>query len=132
MHLSLRVLLRLGLSKKTGAERISLNAPKRLALHKPSGNHILTMKPTTIKMHRPETRLDRSEYLVRAHEFAKRGEDLPHTKLDRAMLDDIKSAIKQRESLRQYIANNLSNDGLARRFGVHKRTIERAIHENRL
>lgn len=90
------------------------------------------MKPTTIKMHRPETRLDRSEYLVRAHEFAKRGEDLPHTKLDRAMLDDIKSAIKQRESLRQYIANNLSNDGLASRFGVHKRTIARAIHENRL
>jgi transcriptional regulator GlxA family with amidase domain len=48
------------------------------------------------------------------------------------MLDDIKSAIKQRDNLRKHIANNLSNEGLARRFGVHRRTIERAIHENRL
>jgi transcriptional regulator GlxA family with amidase domain len=86
----------------------------------------------SIKMHRPENRLDRSEYLVRAHEFAKRGEELPQTKLDQAMLDDIKSAIKQRDNLRKHIANNLSNEGLARRFGVHRRTIERAIHENRL
>lgn len=90
------------------------------------------MKSTAIKMHRPEKRLERSEYLVRAREFAKRGDELPQTKLDRAMLDDIKSAIKQRESLRQYISNNLSNEGLARRFGVHVRTIERAIHEGRL
>jgi hypothetical protein len=87
------------------------------------------MKTEAIKMHRSENRLERSEYLVRARELAMRGEDLPHTKLDKAMLDDIKSAIKQRENLRQYIANNLSNEGLARRFGVHRRTIERAIQD---
>ncbi len=115
-----------------GAERMSLDAPNGHAPARTKRRSHYTMKSNVIKMHRPEGRLERSEYLVRAREFAKRGEELPQTKLDRAMLDDIKSAIKQRESLRQYISNNLSNEGLARRFGVHVRTIERAIHEGRL
>ena len=111
---------------------MSLDAPNGHAPRGPQRSRNYTMKSTVIKMYRPEGRLERAEYLVRAREFAKRGEELPQTKLTQATLDEIKSAIKQRDSLRQYIANNLSNDGLARRFGVHIRTIERAIHEGRL
>lgn len=80
-----------------------------------------------IKMHRPQGRLERGEYLSRAREFAKRGQDLPQTKLLDLEIEAIRSAAKQRENLRTYIRENLSNEALARQFGVHVRTIEKVL-----
>lgn len=70
-------------------------------------------------------RLARDEYLLRAIEFAARGEQLPQTKLTKDNVIDIKSALVQRENLRQYINENLTNKALAHRFNVHHRTIEK-------
>ena len=71
--------------------------------------------------------MDRREYLQRASEFAARGQDLPQTKLLDIDVISIRSAVRQRESLKQHIRDNLSNEALARQFGVHVRTIEKAI-----
>ena len=73
----------------------------------------------------PTTRLKRDEYLSRASEFAVRGQDLPQTKLIDLDVLAIRSAVKQRENLRKYIKDNLSNEALAKKFGVHTRTIEK-------
>lgn len=72
-------------------------------------------------------RLDRSEYLARAREFAATGSALPQTKLLPEHVEDIRSAVKQRDSLRKYIQENLTNEAIANRLGVHKRTIEKVI-----
>jgi len=80
-----------------------------------------------LKMHRPDGRMERNEYLSRAREFCARGIDLPQTKILDEEKDKIKSAIKQRNALRQYIKDNLSNEALANSFGVKVRTIEKAI-----
>lgn len=69
--------------------------------------------------------MTRAEYLVRCREFVKRGEDLPQTKIADADVEAIKSAFRQREELRAYIRENLSNEALAARYGVHRRTIEK-------
>lgn len=78
-----------------------------------------------MKQTRPEGRLDRAEYLLRAREFAPRGQDLPQTKLLDLEVASIRSAVRQREKLRQHIADNLSNKALAQQYGVSLRTIER-------
>ena len=70
-------------------------------------------------------RLTRDEYLLRAREFAPRGQDLPQTKLLELEVAAIRSAVRQREKLRQHIADNLSNKALAKQYGVSLRTIER-------
>jgi len=71
--------------------------------------------------------LNRKEYQLRAREFAIRGEELPHAKL---CIDDvlaIRNAKLMRDALRAEVINNLSNDALASKYGVHKRTIERVL-----
>jgi hypothetical protein len=79
---------------------------------------------------RKEKALDREEYISRAREFAKRGQDLPQTKLLDLEVHSIKSAARQREKLRAYIKDNLSNAALAAQYGVHVRTIEKILqHE---
>ena len=80
------------------------------------------MKPSTSIF---KERLTRDEYLLRAREFAPRGQDLPQTKLLDLEVVAIKSAARQREKLRQHIADNLSNKALAKQYGVSLRTIER-------
>lgn len=79
------------------------------------------------KMTRSDKRMERGEYLCRTKEFAKRGQELPHTKLLDLDVVTIRSAAKQRENLRKYIKENLSNDALAVKFGVHVRTIEKIM-----
>lgn len=69
--------------------------------------------------------LERSEYLLRARELAVRGQDLPQAKLLDLDVVAIRSAVKQRESLRKHIRDNLSNEALAKQFGVSVRAIER-------
>ena len=78
-----------------------------------------------MKQTRPDGRLDRAEYLLRAREFAPRGQDLPQTKLLDLEVAAIRSAVRQREKLRQHIADNLSNKALAKQYGVSLRAIER-------
>lgn len=80
-----------------------------------------------MKQSRPDQVLERGEYLSRAREFAARGLDLPQTKLGPDEVEAIRSAVKQRENMRRYIADNLSNEALASKFGVHRRTIEKAL-----
>lgn len=71
--------------------------------------------------------LDRAEYLVRARELAPRGADLPQSRLSDDDVADIRSAARQREALRQHIRDNLSNEALARKLGVHVRTVEKVL-----
>lgn len=80
-----------------------------------------------VKPARREGVLDRDEYLLRARELAPRGQDLPQAKLLDLDVVAIRSAARQRENLRQYIRDNLSNEALARQFGVHVRTIEKVL-----
>lgn len=76
---------------------------------------------------RREGVLDRDEYLLRARELAPRGQALPQSKLQEDGVEAIRSAARQRENLRQHIRDNLSNEALARKFGVHVRTIEKVL-----
>ena len=78
-----------------------------------------------MKLHRPENVLERGEYLSRARELAPRGQDLPQAKLIDLDVIAIRSAVVQRQNLRNHIAQNLRNEALAQKFGVHVRTIEK-------
>lgn len=69
--------------------------------------------------------LPRDEYVLRARELAPRGQALPQAKLLDLDVVTIRSAMRQREALRKHIRENLSNEALARQFGVHVRTIEK-------
>lgn len=71
--------------------------------------------------------MNRDDYLMRAHEFALRGEELPQTKLNVDAIREIRAAQEKREDLRLHIKENLSNEALAKKFNVHVRTIEKAI-----
>lgn len=71
--------------------------------------------------------MNRAEYQIRVREFQTRGMDLPQSKLMDLDICAIRSAAKQRENLRQYIRDNLTNEALARKFGVHVRTIEKVL-----
>lgn len=71
--------------------------------------------------------MERREYLLRARELAPRGQALPQAKLLDLDVVAIRSAARQRESLRQHIRDNLSNEALACQFGVHVRTIEKVL-----
>jgi hypothetical protein len=72
-------------------------------------------------------RMSRGEYLSRTREVARRGQDLPQTKLLDLDVVEIRSAARQREALRKHIRENLSNEALAAKFGVHVRTIEKIM-----
>lgn len=73
---------------------------------------------------RPGT-VDRDTYLKNAIGNAKRGQELPQAKLLDLDVIDIRSAARQRENLRKFISENLSNAALAKKYGVHVNTIER-------
>ena len=76
---------------------------------------------------RREGTMDRREYLQRARELAPRGQELPQAKLLDLQVGEIRSAARQREALRKHIRDNLSNEALAKQFGVHVRTIEKVL-----
>jgi hypothetical protein len=76
---------------------------------------------------RRDKHVSRSEYLLNARANAPRGVELPQTKLLPLDIGEIRSAARQRTKLRQYIADNLSNDALAKKFGVHRRTVEKVL-----
>lgn len=83
-------------------------------------------KHTIGRLRRPGT-VDRHTYLQTARQNAPRGQELPHTKLLALDIVSIRSAAKQRENLRQHIRENLSNEALAKQYGVHVKTIEKVL-----
>lgn len=76
---------------------------------------------------RPDGVLSRQEWSLRSAEFCPKGQDAPHAKLLDLDVISIRSAAKQRENLRKYIAENLSNEALAAKFCVHIRSIEKIL-----
>lgn len=71
--------------------------------------------------------MDRREYIQTARLHAKRGAELPQAKLTEGDVRAILAARDERVRLRQLIADQLSNDALAARYGVHPRTIEKVL-----
>jgi len=71
--------------------------------------------------------MNMTEYRQRQREFSARGMDLPQSKLTPLEVEAIRSAAAQRERLREHIRKNLSNEALAREFGVHVRNIEKVL-----
>jgi hypothetical protein len=80
-----------------------------------------------MRQHRPDSVLERSEYLSRARSMALRGQELNHAKLLDIDVVSIRSAAKQRENLKKHIRENLSNEALAKAYGVHVRTVEKVL-----
>lgn len=76
---------------------------------------------------RREGVMQRSEWSLRAREFCARGTELPQTKLLPLDIGTIRSASRQRQALLKHIRENLSNEALAKQFGVHVRTIEKVL-----
>jgi plasmid maintenance system antidote protein VapI len=52
---------------------------------------------------------------------------LPQSKLTPLEIDAIRSAARQRDSLRRHIRDELSNAALARKMGVHVSAIEKVL-----
>lgn len=71
--------------------------------------------------------LERHEWQARAREMAARGQDLPQAKLLEIDVISIRSAQRQRVKLLRYIRDNLSNEALAKAYGVHVRTLEKVL-----
>lgn len=71
--------------------------------------------------------MNRDDYLMRAYEFAPRGEAVKHSSLKEANILEIRAAVEKREDLRAHIVESLSNEALAKKFGVHVSTIEKVI-----
>lgn len=80
-----------------------------------------------MKATRPDHRLERGEYLSRSREFALRGQDLPQAKLLDLDVIEIRSMKRQRESLLKHIRDNLSNEAICKRYGIHPRTLEKIM-----
>ena len=71
--------------------------------------------------------LNRDEWEQRRTEYVARGQALNAEKLHDLDVIAIRSAKKQREALLKHIRENLSNAAIARQFGVHERTIQKAV-----
>ena len=72
--------------------------------------------------------MNRDDYLIRAYEFAPRGRDLPQSKLTDAQVIEIRAARTKRLDLLAHIREQLSNEALALRMGVHVRTVEKVLN----
>lgn len=71
--------------------------------------------------------MELEEFRRRQREFQPRGMDLPQSKLTPLEVDAIRSAKRQRENLLKHIRENLTNEALAKAFGVHRRTVEKVL-----
>lgn len=71
--------------------------------------------------------MNRDDYLMRAYEFAPRGQALPQAKLKDEQVMEIRAAREKRLDLLAHIREQLSNEALARRLGVHIRTVEKVL-----
>lgn len=71
--------------------------------------------------------VDRHTYVQAARQNALRGQELTQSKLLEMDVADIRSAHRQRIKMLDYIRNNLSNEALAKKHGVHVRNIEKIV-----
>ena len=71
--------------------------------------------------------MERREYRLQAASLAKRGQELPHSKLLDIDVISIRSAVRQRQNLLAYIRDNLSNDALCKQYGVSEHVISRTV-----
>lgn len=71
--------------------------------------------------------MTRDEYLIRQRELSARGMGLPQSKLTPLEVAAIREAARRREAMRREITETLSNAALAKAYGVHVRTIEKAL-----
>lgn len=85
------------------------------------------MIPYQAKRRGTRHNMNRDTYLRDIGQYVARGQELPQTKLLDLDVIDIRSAARQREALKRHIRENLSNEALAKRHGVHVRTIEKAL-----
>ena len=69
--------------------------------------------------------LDRHEYLIRAREFANRGEGCTHSKLTADDVQAIRDAVEKRAELLEYIRDELSNAALGAKYGIHAGYVSR-------
>lgn len=71
--------------------------------------------------------MDLHEYRQRQRERSARGMALPQSKLTPLEVAAIRQAEQKRQELREYIREELSNEALAKQYGVHVRTIEKCL-----
>lgn len=71
--------------------------------------------------------LSRDEWKAGPHAYVKRGLELPQTKLTPLDVIAVRAAARKRAAMRQEINDTLSNEALARQFGVSVRAIERVL-----
>ena len=81
-------------------------------------------KPARRKKQNP---LTREAYILNQRVVAKRGQELPHSKLLDIDVISIRSAVRQRQNLLTYIRDNLSNDALCKLYGVSEHVISRTV-----
>lgn len=67
--------------------------------------------------------MNREEYLSRAHEFAQRGERHPRAVLTETVVKELRQAGQKRAQIRGWIRDNLSDEALCTRLGLHRRTL---------
>jgi len=56
-----------------------------------------------------------------------RGQDIAKSKLTDIDVVDIRSAKRQRDNMLKYIKENLSNESIAKRHGIHIKTLEKIL-----
>ncbi len=71
--------------------------------------------------------MTRAEYEQRRFEFCRRGKDLPQSKLDESSVNLIRELHAYKVAEIKKLNDSLSAAGLAEKFGVHVRTIEKAL-----
>lgn len=71
--------------------------------------------------------ISRAEYIARAHEFAPRGDRLPHTKLTPTDVSLIRELHQWRKDEIERINSIASLDALGRKFGVSARAISAVV-----
>lgn len=71
--------------------------------------------------------MNRKEYIKRASEFAARGQQLPQSALYDWEVLELRGKKKIRDELNAHIKETLSNEALAKHYGVGIRTIENVL-----
>lgn len=71
--------------------------------------------------------MDIHEYRIRQREMAPRGSALPWAKLDESKVREAREIHERAQAARKHIDEHYSAAGLARRYGVSVRTMERVL-----
>ena len=72
--------------------------------------------------------MTRDEFLIRQHEFAARGERLPHSKLTEQKVREVRQIREQARLFRKWIDEQFSIEGLAKKYGVSTGAMEKVLN----